>query len=343
MLVLTITRVIEETIDTRTYIFTTSNAEPLVYKAGQFITLVINRHGKELRRAYSLSTAPGYDGYNAFTVKRVTNGEISRYLFRYLVTGSTINAIEPSGRFTYEAETSIARDIYFITAGSGITPVFSLLKQILPATTEVSIKLIYQNRNEHSVIFHDPLYNLEQQYGGNFRFYNYLSSPLDANKPSRRLNNEILEHFITAEMIYGRTDALFFICGPLSFMRMAEFTIRQMGFTSAQVKKEIFEIPKLPPAPFSVDPGARQVLVDSTGKSFQVHFPQTILDAALANNIDIAYSCKAGICGSCVVKCISGEIRMKYNDVLTDEEVANGLVLTCVGYAVSDVKLAIST
>jgi ring-1,2-phenylacetyl-CoA epoxidase subunit PaaE len=341
MIALTIKKVIEETPDTKTYIFETAGETAFNYKAGQFITITINRNGKELRRSYSLSSAPACDGYPAFTIKQVPNGEVSRYLFGTLVPGSTLIALEPAGRFTFEYDPSIPRDIFMIAAGSGVTPVYSLLKQILKTTAANSIRLILQNRNEQAVIFHDSLHLFEIEYNSNFKFINYLSRPTDVHKPSRRLNNEILEDFILDELNFNRNHALFYICGPLPFMRMAEFTIRQMGFSPEQVKKEIFDVPRLPPPSFTIDPSPRSILLSrqKPKKMIPVRFPQTILEAALSQHINIPYSCKAGVCGSCVILCTSGEVKMKHNDVLTDQEVAGGLVLSCVGYAVSDITI----
>jgi ring-1,2-phenylacetyl-CoA epoxidase subunit PaaE len=341
MLLLLIKKVIEETPDTKTYIFEPADDSGFDYKAGQFITIVINRDGRELRRSFSISTAPAYDNYASFTIKQVTNGEVSRYLFRTLVPGSTLIAQEPRGRFTFEAEPADAHDIFLIAAGSGVIPVFSLLKQILRTASANSVRLILQNRNEQAVIFNDSLHLLETEYSSNFKFINYLSRPFDKHKPSRRLNNEILEEFILDEINFSRNNTLFYICGPLSFMRMAKFTIRQMGFSPDQVKKEIFDIPLLPPPAFVIDPAPRSILLSmqKPARMIPIKFPQTILEAALLYQVNIPYSCKAGICGSCVVKCIEGEVKMKHNEVLTDKELASGLVLTCVGYAISNITL----
>ncbi|RYY18269.1 MAG: iron-sulfur cluster-binding domain-containing protein [Chitinophagaceae bacterium] len=348
MLSLSIKQIITETADTKTFIFETGNNSKLSYKAGQFITITLNRNGKELRRSYSLSTAPAFDDFTAFTLKQVANGEVSRYLFRTITPGSVLHALEPGGRFTFENDIKEPRDIFLIAAGSGVTPVYSLLKQILRTTTGHSIKLIMQNRNEKAVIFHDSLNHLAQEYSGNFKLISYLSRPIDRHKKWRRLNNEILEGIILDQMNFARNNARFYICGPLSFMRMAEFTIRQMGFLPGQVKKEIFDVPRLPPPPFLIDPAPRVIRLSKQSTLapgehlptiIPVSFPQSILEAVLLHQIKIPYSCKAGICGSCVVQCSSGEVKMKHNDVLTDEEVASGLVLSCVGYAVTDITL----
>ena len=341
MISLVIRKIIEETPDTNTYVFEATGKEAFAYRAGQFITIMLNRNGVELRRSYSMSTSPAYDDYTAFTIKRVPNGEVSRHLFTSLKKDSTLIALQPTGRFTFEPGEAVQRDVFLIAAGSGVTPVYSLLKEILTTTTTNDVKLILQNRDEKSVIFHDSLHLLETRFEQNFRFLNYLSRPVDPYKPSRRLNVEILEKLVPANMRYNHHDALFYICGPLSFMRMAEFTIRQMGFLPEQIKKENFDVPKLPPPSFSIDNNPRSVrLTRQPDKKFiSVRYPESILDAAIANHITIPYSCKAGICGSCVVKCSSGQVKMKFNDVLTDQEIADGLILTCVGYAVSDITL----
>ena len=341
MIGLTVTKVIEETPDTNTYVFETTGKEPFSYKAGQFITLMFNRNGNEVRRSYSMSSAPAFDDHTAFTVKRVPNGDISRYLLLNLNKGSTLISLEAAGRFTFDADESASRDIYLIAAGSGITPVYSILKEILQTTKTNHVKLFLQNRDERSVIFNDSLHLLETKFERNFKFWNYLSGPIDTHKPSRRLNNEILERLISREMNFRSDRALFYICGPLAFMRMAEFTIRRMGFSPEQIKKENFDVPRLPPPSFMIDENPRSIILSrqKSTKILSVRYPSSILDAALSNNINIPFSCKAGICGSCVVKCTSGEVKMKYNDVLTEQEVTDGLVLTCVGYAVTDIVL----
>ena len=341
MLALNVKSIIEETPGTRTYIIEEKDQKPIKYKAGQFLTLTINRNGTEMRRSYSFSSAPEYDDHVSFTMKQVVNGEISRFLFRTLKEGSTLIALEPSGRFTFDAEPEEQRDIFLIAAGSGVTPVFSLLKKILLTTSGASVNLVLQNHNERQVIFHEQLHRIALIYDQKLRFFNFLSTPLDPMRSSLRLNNEILSELITDQLFFNRNKALFYICGPLTFMRMAEFTIRQMGFASEQIKKEIFEAPRLQSVPFSVDAAQRNIFLHKQEKYIPVKFPQSILDAALENHINIPYSCKAGICGTCVVKCSAGSIKMKYNDVLTDQEVADGLVLTCVGYAESDVTIEI--
>jgi ring-1,2-phenylacetyl-CoA epoxidase subunit PaaE len=340
MPLLVITNIINETHDVRTYVVKALNDSPISYKPGQFITLIVNLNGRELRRSYSISTSPVYDDYIAFTVKLVTNGEVSRYLFRSLVIGSQINTEVPGGRFTPATEGPQQGDIFLIAAGSGITPVFSLLKHFL-INTKHAVKLILQNHSVDDVIFFDKLQQLAHKYPDQLRFFNFISVPPGPGWPLRRINNELLEHLVNHEMHFEPSTAMFYICGPLSFMRMAEFTLRQMHFAATQIKKEIFEFPQVVPTPFEVDTNPRSIELHTkeTTLNFTVQYPQTILDAFLANNIHIPYSCRAGRCGSCVLQCTSGKVRMKINEVLTDDEVTGGLVLSCVGYALTNIEV----
>ena len=340
MPVLIIKDVIKETHNVRTYVVEAADDSVISYKPGQFITLIINLNGRELRRSYSISTCPGYDNFIAFTVKLVSNGEVSRHLFRTLKTGSQINTEAPGGRFTAPAEDAQQRDIFLIAAGSGITPVFSLLKHFLLNTSH-GVKLIIQNHSVDDVIFFDRLKELALQYPDQLRFFNFISIPPGPGWPLRRINNEILEHLVNHEMQHPPAASLFYICGPLPFMRMAEFTLRQMHFAASQIKKEIFAFPQSTTTHFEVDPTPRRVTIRTPEGTyhFTTQFPQTILDAASANNIHVPFSCRAGLCGSCVLRCTSGKVRMRVNEVLTDEEVAEGLVLTCVGYALEDIEV----
>lgn len=342
MPLLVITDIINETHNVKTYVVKANDDSPIKYQAGQFITLILNLNGRELRRSYSISTCPGYDNFIAFTVKLITNGEVSRYLFATLKIGSQLNTEVPGGRFTAPADGPQHRDIFLIAAGSGITPVFSLLKHFLTNTSH-AVKLIVQNHSVDDVIFYAQLKQLAAQFPDQLRFFNFISTPPGPGWPLRRVNNELLEHLVNHEMQVDPKTALFYVCGPLSFMRMAEFTLRQMQYAAAQIKKEIFSFPPAASVHFEVDPAPRNIVLHTNEKNLHltVQFPQTILDAFLANNIHVPYSCRAGRCGSCVVRCTPGKVRMKINEVLTDQEVSDGLVLTCVGYALDNLEVVL--
>jgi ring-1,2-phenylacetyl-CoA epoxidase subunit PaaE len=273
----------------------------------------------------------------------VPNGEISRYLFQSIHPGSALTALAPAGRFVPPIQLQPDYDIYLITAGSGITPIFSLLKHFVKFRTDTPVKLIAQNRTENDFIFSDVISALAAEHPANLKLFTYFSAP-SGNRIPERINNEKLEQIVNTESIAAGRKAMFYICGPLSFMRMVLFTLKVMGVVNNNIKREIFDVPPAGRPSFDIDPSSRSIKIIDQKKefNFKVTYPQTILDAALQQKIILPYSCRAGICGSCVMKCNEGSVHMKHNEVLTDDEVRNGLILSCVSYALTDITLSTS-
>ncbi len=177
---LRITQIIRETPDTYTYRFESADGKSVPYRAGQFLTFLIDLHGTEYRRSYSLSTTPGIDEYLAITVKRVTNGAISRHIIRHWQVGDTVTSLLPSGRFVLDSEPDAARDIIMLGAGSGITPLFSLLQQALHEEKASHVTLIYSNRNEENTIFRSRIQALEALFHDRLTVVWIFSDPVDA-------------------------------------------------------------------------------------------------------------------------------------------------------------------
>jgi ring-1,2-phenylacetyl-CoA epoxidase subunit PaaE len=311
----------------------------VAYKAGQFLTLIIQHHRREVRRSYSLGSAPLTDEQLFITVKRKVNGEISRHLLDHFREGSILTSLMPSGRFTiYEPP---AQTYVFIAAGSGVTPVFALIKDLLFHHGTTKILLINQCRDEENVIYKDQLQALQKRFAERFEIIQFLSRPKSTHHTALHLNNEILEG-IVKQKISTTESANFYLCGPLPFMRMAEFTLRLLGCSADQIRKEHFVIDTPPRVPLLSDPSPRQVTIHHQQKTyrFQVAFPTSILDAALQNNIKLPYSCKGGRCSTCSAYCVRGNVVMSMNEVLTEKDLEKGLVLTCVGFAASDLELS---
>lgn len=324
--------VIPETNDANTFILKEINGNNPVYRAGQFLTFIFRSGEKEIRRSYSFSSTPGIDPYIAITLKRIPNGEVSRHLIDHMKTGDTITALPPAGMFVLDKTDNKQRDIFLLAAGSGITPVFSLLKDILHTITQVHVTLIYQNHSKADTIFRKELEVLAARFHGSFKW-------IDMTLP--RLNNEELEKLIPQHLRFSPEDALFFICGPLSFMRMCQFTLMVMGFSENQIRKEFFVTEPPPPPPLIKDALPRTItLHNEETKQFISRYPKTILESALEQNIALPYSCRSGRCASCVARCVKGEVVMSINEVLTEKDLQQGLVLTCVGYAATDVELS---
>ena len=313
-----------------------------MYLPGQFLTLLL----RGVRRSFSLSSSPG-DPYLAITVKRKVNGEISRYLQDHVRVGDVLESLPPSGRFTFTPPaTGPASDpatgpasaaarpaarpatgpaaapagrrtptIGFISAGSGIVPILPLIRQAL--TTDAHIWLINQNHSQKDVIFKDALSSLPIERID-------LFSPV-------RLNNALLENLVGQ---LGLGDV--YCCAPEAIMRMAKFTLRRMGLHENQYHQEHFTIDKLPHPPL-VDATPREIKFNNY--IFRAAYPASILDAAIAQGIPIPYSCRGGRCSTCAVRCTKGKVVMSINEVLTDRDVREGWVLTCTGYAASDLEL----
>ncbi|HSZ85061.1 MAG TPA: iron-sulfur cluster-binding domain-containing protein [Puia sp.] len=335
---LNVTGIIRETHDTVSVFFEPVGNKKIVYEAGQFITFIFNHHGEEFRRSYSFSSTPLIDNFFSITVKRILNGEISRFFTDKLKVDNKLIALQPAGRFTISTNKNSSRQIFFIAAGSGIVPVFSLLKKILHDEPKTHVVLIYQNHHEEDIIFHKQLREILKSHT-QFSLVNLLSKPAK-NKNPEKLNIFLLEKLI-ADKFNTDKNTLFYLCGPGSFMRMAQFTLKWMGFTDEQIKKENFTVDFIPLPPLIADTSPKKITIHFQKKTFHIQsaYPKNILQAALDNNIQLPYSCRGGVCSTCVAKCKKGKVRMSNNEVLTEKDMQNGLVLTCVGYAETDLEL----
>lgn len=344
---LIVKEVVPETKEAKSYVLENVDGSPVVYAAGQFLTLIIDFNGHEVRRSYSMGSAPEIDHRLFITVKRKENGEISRHILEHWKPGTKIKVVPPSGRFTIETNAVNERHLFFLAAGSGIVPVFSLIKSVLHAEPLTHITLLYQNHDETSIIYHRELKTLEEQHPQQFTRIDLLSHPLLHEMPSRRLNNGLLEILVSDHEPRPfrhkkqKPPTLFYTCGPPAFMRMVQFTLRVMGYEEDQIFKEHFTIPVLPPPALVIDPQPQQVQLRYNGNDYQfeVTYPTSILQAALDLHIELPYSCKAGRCATCTAKCLSGEVKMSNNEVLTEKDLEKGLVLTCVGFAATDVTI----
>ena len=339
LLTFTITRITKAATDAILVFMEPAGDEPVAYEAGQFLTLVIQRYGKEVRRAYSIASTPGIDAEMFIVIKRQENGEISRYLTDHLKAGDMLTTLHPAGRFTLETSPH-PRTVFFIAAGSGITPVYALMKKVLAEENSSQVILIYQNRTEHGTIFKHELETLQHRYGQRMQQVNLLSDPSGKKQHPQRLNNFLLEQLL-AQYYHPHALHAFYICGPYAFMRMVQFVLRFSGVRQDAIHKENFVIDAVPPPPLITDQSVKQIslLWKERRYRFEVAYPSTILQAALQHDIKLPYSCRGGRCSSCTVKCISGKVVMSINEVLTGRDLQQGLVLTCVGYAETDLVL----
>jgi len=337
---LRIANIIRETKDAMTIQLYSKDGVKIPYEAGQFLTFIFKQENNEIRRSYSFSSTPGIDEFMAVTVKRVVNGQVSRFLLDHIGRDYQLISLPPSGRFTIETNAHVERQIFFIAAGSGITPIFSLLKKVLAEEPMSKIFLIYQNHDEKNIIFKKQLREIEKKYPLQFRWINLLSKPGKYPHEGNRITNFLLEKLISEHAVSDK-EKLFYICGPAAMMRMAQFTLKLMGFTDEQIRKENFTVDYVPPPPLMTSTDPKQVIIHYQQKTYTITaaYPVNILQAALNNNIRLPYSCRGGRCSTCVARLIKGKVLMSINEVLTEKDLLEGLVLTCVGYAETDVEL----
>ncbi len=320
-----------ETPDTATFYLVEVVGHAVPYKAGQFITLVFNHHNQEIRRSYSLSSAPGEDRM-AITVKRVSNGEISRFLLTKVAVGDVLNATEPAGVFTLLPKDDVEKDLVFFAAGSGITPVFSQVKYILNRPGSSKLHLIYSSQTRASVLFKNELTELLERFPGRLNI-TYLISD-EAN----RLTNIMVERLVLEQLQFEKNNAEFYLCGPFVYMRMIRLTLLYMGVNAAKIRKENFVLETVPVTGSLTTYPPQPVRINFHGEQHNINAGenQSILQAALQNNIPLPYSCRSGICSACVAFCTTGKVEMARNEVLTDDDIAKGWILTCTGHALTD-------
>jgi ring-1,2-phenylacetyl-CoA epoxidase subunit PaaE len=219
------------------------------------------------------------------------------------------------------------KDIFFFAAGSGITPVFSILKYILNRHGSSRITLVYSNKDEE-VLFRGELDLLAAGHADRLQIIYLLSSAGD------RLNNDGVERLVRQKLKFGLAKAAFYCCGPFSYMRMVRLTLIYIGVDPEQIRRENFVIDTVPVLSGSINypPGKVKIHFNAEIYDITVGENQSILQAALQNNVQLPYSCRAGSCSTCAAICKKGSVVMAVNEVLTDSDLAEGWILTCTGH-----------
>lgn len=319
--------------------FTADNA--IIYKAGQYLTLVKQEHGEEIRRSYSITSSPVLNEPLSIGVKRIENGLFSRFLVDTVVEDDALITIGAGGLFVLPDEIDNYKQVFFFAAGSGITPIYSLIKTLLYAHAGIDVVLIYSNASESKTVFLQELRSLEEKFSSRFHPQFLFSNTVQLSKA--RLHRKLIEEFLDVWSVADYGQTLFYICGPEPYMRLCTYTLQENDVPKVNIRREDFAISsKHRRDAFPPDENPHTVSIQLNGKPFQfiVHYPDSILQAAKKQNIILPYSCEAGRCASCIAKCIQGKVWHSYNEVLTEPDIQRGLVLTCVGHPVGgDVEL----
>jgi len=317
---------------------TVTFVENVDYQPGQYLTFIYNDQGKEIRRSYSILSIPGQP--LTIGVKRIENGVFSRYLTDRVKPGDKLVSTGAGGRFTIPSEINNYKQVFLFAAGSGITPVYSLIKYLLFTVEHIQVVLVYSNHSRTRAAFIDELQSLEKQFTG--RLINEFIFSTSKNLAFAHLNMDRVHHIIKKYRTNSVENSLYYICGPESYMRMVGYALEDAGVPPSLIKKENFNTAMPPKRQTPPDTGNYTVYIAFNNQrlNFPVNYPDTILKAARKAGINIPFSCDTGRCASCVVRCVRGAVWMSNNEVLTPGDLEAGLILTCVGHPVfGDVEL----
>ena len=334
---LTIQEIKKETSQAVSILFNVPNEFKDFYKfeAGQYVNLKLTLDGQEIRRAYSICSSPN-SGELRIAVKAIKNGLFSKFANNELKVGSVIEVGTPEGKFTFEPHTDKQKNYLAFVAGSGITPVMSILQAVLSQEPKSSFVLVFGNKSAQETIFYNKLIELQQKYLGRFFVHFVYSQSKSDESLFGRIDKSVVNYVMENKHV-GTVFSKFYLCGPEEMINSVSEVLKEKNIAEKDIKFELFSATTKENAIDTSKNDHTQitVLVDGDEATFEMSSKQTLLEAALKQGIDAPYSCQGGICSSCLARVTKGTAEMKKNAILTDSEIAEGLILTCQAHPTS--------
>lgn len=311
--------------------------EDFGFQPGQHLTLRAEIGGEDVRRNYSICVPPG-DGRLKVGIKKIAGGRFSSWAIDALKPGDTIEAMAPRGAFTWTFDPAARRNYLAFAAGSGITPILSLIESGLQTENESRFTLLYGNRASNTIMFLEEIASLKNRYLDRLRVYHFLSEEMDdVDLFNGRLDEQRIAE-VLASLVDPATLDVAFICGPGAMMDNAERAMLAAGLPAEHIMAERFTVDR----PAAVDEQAERAVAQQAeglrmeitidGRRRMVTFQAdtgSVLESARVAGLPAPFACKAGVCATCRARLVSGEVRMKANYGLSADEVAQGYVLTC--------------
>lgn len=306
------------------------------FVSGQYVTLKVTLDGEEVRRAYSICSSPK-SGELRVAVKAIKNGLFSTLANEKLSVGNLIEVGLPEGKFVFEPQADRQRNFAAFAAGSGITPIASIIKSVLEEEPKSTFVLTYGNKNPEETIFHDTLQELHLKYVGRF-FVHYVYSKVNVEGELFGRIDKAAVNFVINNKHSEKSFDKFYLCGPEEMINTASAVLKENNVAEKDIKFELFTTASNEGFENAVLGGHTKitVLVDDEETSFEMSQKQTILEATLKQGIDAPYSCQGGVCSSCICRVTEGKAVMKKNAILTDGEIEEGLVLACQAVPTTD-------
>ncbi len=303
--------------------------DDFAFTSGQYLTLRIKVNGEEVRRSYSICSGPD-DGELRVAIKRLEGGLFSSIATEMLREGDLVEVMPPMGRFGLAPDPEASRTYAGFAAGSGITPILSIVKTVLAREPGSRFTLFYGNRSSSSIIFKEAIEDLKDRFVDRFAVHHVLSREAqDIELLNGRLGRDKVEGLMRTA---GRVDDVF-LCGPVAMIEEIRDALEALGLPRERVHAEVFTTEGSAPrrsAPAQAPAGAELSLtLDGATHLIRMGPDETVLDAALRHGLDLPYSCRGGMCCTCRAKRVAGKATMDLNFSLEPWEVEAGFVLTC--------------